>query len=135
MAIGIAILLFVKLMNFICRSKKDENAVISFVKFILTKLAVNKVNKIGLQALAYSPIIDGRKVTPKEAMQDSNLDYKNPLNIDQDHSLRSYIYNKDLHVLFYKIDDLSIKGYFHDLSTKQVYTGIFKAENNNDPIS
>ena len=135
MAIGIVILLLVKLLSFICRSTSDTNQFTSLVRFIMIRLAAKKVNKLGLQALAYSPLIDGRKITPKDAMQDLNLDYKNPLTIDQDHNLRSYVYNKDLHVLFYNSDDLSVKGYFHNLNTKQVYTGVFKAEQNNDNIA
>lgn len=135
LAIGIAFMFLVKLVSFICRSTNDANQLTSIVKFIMIRLAVNKVNKIGFQALAYSPLIDGRKITSKDAMQDLNLDYKNPLTIDQDHNLRSYVYNKDLHVLFYNFDDLSVKGYFHNLNTKQVYTGVFKAEKYNDNIA
>lgn len=135
MAIGIVILLLVKLLSFICRSTSDTNQFTSLVRFIMIRLAAKKVNKLGLQALAYSPLIDGRKITPKDAMQDLNLDYKNPLTIDQDHNLRSYVFNKDLNTIFYKPDDLTVKGYFHDLNTKKVYTGIFKAEQNNDNIS
>ncbi|MFX2257880.1 hypothetical protein V6380_14010 [Acinetobacter variabilis] len=135
MAIGIAILFLVKLLSFICRSTSDTNQLTSLVKYIMIRLATKKVNKLGLQALAYSPLIDGRKITPKDAIQDLNLDYKNPLTIDQDHNLRSYVFNKDLNTIFYKPDDLTVKGYFHDLNTKKVYTGIFKAEQNNDNIS
>lgn len=135
MAIGIAILFMVKLLSFICRSTSDSNQLTSLIKFIMIHLAAKKVNKLGLQTLAYSPLIDGRKITPKDAMQDLKFDYKNPLTIDQDHNLRGYVFNKDLNAMFYKTDDLSVKGYFHDLNTKQVYTGSFKAEQKNDNIS
>lgn len=128
MAIGIAILLLVKFVSFICRHNDKPNKIISLIKIGLIDLAAIKMNKLGLQVLVYSPVIDGRKVTPNDELKNQELNFKDPLNIDQDHNLRNYVYNKDLNILFYKLDDLSVKGYFHDIRTKKVYSGTFMGD-------
>lgn len=125
MAIGIVILLLVKLVSFICCYVDKPNKLIILIRLGFIDLAVNKMNKLGIQALVYSPLIDGRKVTAKDELKNQELKFNDPLNIEQDHNLRNYIYNKDLNIIFYKSDDLSVKGYFHDISSKKVYTGAF----------
>lgn len=132
MAIGITFLLLVKLFSFVCRYIIKQNRLVSLFRFISISFAVRKINRLGFQALSYSPVIDGKLITVKDELENLSLNFKDPLNLEQDHDLRGYIYNKDLRILFFKNNNLSIKGYFHDLKTRQVYTGALIVEQNND---
>ncbi|MBF4453975.1 hypothetical protein IRT38_00905 (plasmid) [Acinetobacter sp. SK-43] len=65
-------------------------------------------------------------MTVQDAINDLTFKYVDPLIIEQDHPLSNFIFNKHSHILFYKIDDLSVKGFFHDLNSRKVYTAKIK---------
>lgn len=126
MLIGLLLLVIHKLFIYCCRKSDGSKNILSIFKILYIRFAVAKINKIGLDALAYSPIIDGKKVTTKEARDDLAFNYQDPLILEQDHSIRGYIYNKNLSILFYKHEDSSVKGYFHVLGRKTVYAATLK---------
>lgn len=105
-----------------CKKYKGEHTFIAYITHLFLSFYIYQVNKLGLQALVYTPKIDGKKVTVQDAINDLSIKYVDPLIIEQDHYLSSFIFNKHSHILFYKIDDLSVKGFFHDLNTGKVYT-------------
>lgn len=82
-----------------------------------------------MASLAYR-LIDGKKVTEKEVLSELAHNYKDPLTIEQDHNIRSYIFNEHSKILFYKLEDSTVKGYFHSLNEKQVYTALVQVEVN-----
>lgn len=125
-AIGFVLFAVRALVVLLCRNFKGDNMIVSIVRNIFVQVAARKVNKLGMQALAYSPLIDGKKVTVKDAKTNAKFDYKDPLILEQDHQIRSFVFNKYFPALFYKYDDLSIKGFFHEIGGKKVYTGSMK---------
>jgi hypothetical protein len=130
MYIGIAIGFFLfairTLMVLLCKNYEGKNWIVSMIINLYVQVAARKVNKLGMQAVAYSPIIDGKKVTAKDAKINAKFDYKDPLILEQDHQVRSFVFNKYFPALFYKYDDLTIKGFFHEIGSKKVYTGSMK---------
>lgn len=109
-----------------CRKYKGENTFFAYITHLFLSFYIFQVNKLELQVLVYTPKIDGKKVTVQDAIADLSINYVDPLIIEQDHHLSSTIFNKHSHLLFYKIDDLTVKGFFHDLKCRKVYTAKIK---------
>lgn len=130
LGIGFALFICRTLLIIFCRWYQGENTFLAsithHIKTFLISYYVYKINKIGLQALVYTPKYDGKKVSLKDAMDDIKIHYKDPLILEQDLKLINCIYNQHTHLIFYKMDDLSVKGYFHDLMSKKVYIGKIK---------
>lgn len=126
MILGFIIFVCRTLLVLFCRKYKGENTFIAYITHLFLRVYIYQVNKLGLQALVYTPKIDGKKVTVQDAINDLSIKYVDPLIIEQDHYLSSFIFNKHSHILFYKIGDLSVKGFFHDLNSRKVYTAKIK---------
>lgn len=128
--IGIALFVCRTLLILFCRWYQGENrflaSITHYFKTLLISYYVYKINKIGLQALVYTTKYDGKKTSLKDAMDDIKIHYKDPLILEQDHKVVNYIYNQHTHLIYYKIDDLSVKGYFHDLMSEKVYIAKIK---------
>lgn len=124
--LGFIIFVCRTLLVLFCRKYKGENTFVAYITHLFLSFYIFQVDKLGLQALVYSPKIDGKKVTVQDAINDLTFKYVDPLIIEQDHPLSNFIFNKHSHILFYKIDDLSVKGFFHDLNSRKVYTAKIK---------
>lgn len=130
LAIGAMIFILNTLMILFLKKNNSDFLFLFFVKKLYLRHQIFKINKIGLQALIYTPLIDGKKTTVQDVIKNRKYDYKDPLILEQDHRLQNMILHKNMHLIFHKKDDLSVKGFFHDSMSDKVYTGALRGINN-----